>query len=542
MTFVQTFPLVHADKHVCNEFPECNGLALCAGGEESMRNRSGWKHWLFTGLALLSGASYVHGQTGSPNFAGAAYGGAPGMPGGMNGLGNHGPMSIAMPGPPPMEVAYASGPGPMGSAVQPAGAFGGGCACCDGACDTGAYCDSMGGLGLGDCGPGMGDGACAVCGTYPCLLGSAPIRNIFRGGGLGSRRMNSDGCYACGWGNNAVLPGRLCGLLGRLAPYAEGGQSQRWFDFHVGTLALTRTDDILSSVVTTQGVAGNPVLRTGDVAIDDLRFGLTATAALQVGPGGNLELTYFGLNKWHSTATALSNAADLYSVVSNFGTNPLGGYDDTDQSINQSLTYDSAIHNGELNFRRRWVAPARWIQGSWLAGVRYFDLDEELLYQTVGLNNNGPQIGQPRFSNLNTATRNQLTGFQLGSDTWLSVVPGFMLGIEGKYGVYGNHATAETNLISNSIPNGRESISEGETAYLGELMLGAVYRVTYSWTFRASYNNLRVDNVALAPRNFNPRGIGSAGGNNFFDTRNPFLDVNGTAKFSGFSLGAEYLW
>ncbi len=53
-------------------------------------------------------------------------------------------MSIAMPGPPPMEVAYASGPGPMHSAVQPAGALGGGCACCEGACDTGAYCDGMG--------------------------------------------------------------------------------------------------------------------------------------------------------------------------------------------------------------------------------------------------------------------------------------------------------------------------------------------------------------------------------------------------------------
>lgn len=306
--------------------------------------------------------------------------------GGMNGLGNHGPMSIAMPGPPPMEVAYASGPGPLGSYVQPAGALGGGCACCDGAVETGAYCDSPG-LGLcNDCGPGgFGDGACNVCGTYPCLLGAAPLRNLIRGNGLGSQQPCGDGCYACGWGNNAILPGRLAGLLGRLAPYGEGGQSQRWFDLHVGTLALKRTDDILSSVVTTQGIAGNPVLRTGDVGIDQLEFGLLATAALQVGPGGNLEVTYFGLNNWHSSATVLSGQANLYSVVSSFGTNPANGYDDTDRSINQSLTYDSAIHNGELNFRRRWVAPARWIQGSWLAGVRYFDLDEQLQYQTVGL-------------------------------------------------------------------------------------------------------------------------------------------------------------
>lgn len=507
-----------------------------------MRNRSGWKHWLFTGLALLSGAGYVQGQTGSPNFAGAGYGGAPAMGGGMNGLGNHGPMSIAMPGPPPMEVAYASGPGPMGSGVQPAGAMmGGGCACCEGACDTGAYCDSMG-MGY-DMGGGCGeDGACSVCGTYPCLLGSAPLRNLFRGGGIGSRRCNGDGCYACGWGNNAILPGRLTGLLGFLRPYGEGGQSQRWFDFHVGTLALQRTDDIIGSVVTTQGVAGNPVLRTSDPAIDQLEFGLTATAALQVGPGGNLELTYFGLNKWHASATANSTQPDLFSVISNFGTTPANGFDDTDRSINQSLTYDSAIHNGELNFRRRWVAPARWIQGSWLAGVRYFDLDEVLQYQTVGLVNNGLNL-TPRFFNLNTTARNQLTGFQLGSDTWLSVVPGFMVGMEGKYGVYGNHAEVETNILANSVAQAREHRSDGETAYLGEFMVGGIYRLSYSWTFRASYNALRVDNVALAPRNFNTAGLGSNGaGMVFGPNRAGFIDVDGVAKYSGFSLGAEYLW
>jgi hypothetical protein len=373
-------------------------------------------------------------------------------------------------------------------------------------------------------------------------LGAAPLRNLIRGNGFGSQQPCGDGCYACGWGNNAILPGRLTRLLGRLGPYGEGGQSQRWFDLHVGTLALKRTDDILSSVVTTQGIAGNPVLRTGDVGIDKLEFGLLATAALQVGPGGNLEVTYFGLNNWHSSATVLSGQANLYSVVSSFGTNPANGYDDTDRSINQSLTYDSAIHNGELNFRRRWVAPARWIQGSWLAGVRYFDLDEQLQYQTVGLINNGINL-TPRFFNLDTATRNQLTGFQVGSDTWLSVVPGVMLGVEGKYGVYGNHAEVESNILSNSIPRAREALSDGETAYQGEFMVGGIYRLSYSWTFRASFNALRVDNVALAPRNFNPAGLGANGpGVVFGPNRAPFIDVNGVAKYSGFSLGAEYLW
>jgi len=572
-----------------------------------MKSRSGWKQWLITGLALVSGAGTVYGQYGSPSFTGAAYGGAPGgaLPGNpaaamaganMYGLGSQGPMSFAVPGPAPMEVAYAPGSGAMapagpmapmvpGALVSGAMAPGGmapgamppGCACCDGAtvvpggCD-GSSCGSTGcgdmfygspGCGLmdrgglcGDCGgtgclfcggagcPKCGGGqGCRLCGTLGGRLGCAPIRNLLRSTGAGAALAGTDGCYACGWGNNGLFSGRLLGLLGRLAPYSEGPQAQRWFDLHVGTLALARTDDIASSVLTTQGIAGTPVLNMNNVSLDQLQFGLLATACMQTGPGGNLEVTYFGLNQWHSSATALSDTANLYSVISNFGTNPPGGFDDTDQSINQSITYDSAIHNGEINFRRRTVAPARYLQGSWLAGVRYFDLDEQLAYQTVGLVNNGGAVTQ-RFFNLDNRTRNELVGFQVGGDLWATLVPGWMVGVEGKYGVYGNHAETDSTILANSVPQSYEMRSDGETAYLTDFSASTVYRLTYSWSFRTSYNYLRVDNVALAPRNFNTSGLTQNGSGDvvFGQGRNAFIDVNGVARYSGFSLGAEYLW
>ncbi|MGN6546952.1 MAG: hypothetical protein ACTHK7_17995 [Aureliella sp.] len=525
-------------------------------------------------------------------------------PGGL-GLGNHGPMSIAMPGPPPMDVAYAGGRGagpavpagpmmpgdpmmpggamgpggpmmpggpmaaggampaggpmmggPMGAGgVQPASAHGPGCACCSGAVQTGGYLE-QGGMGCGDglCADCGGTGClfcngvgceycggqkgCRLCGTAGGRLGCAPVRNLVRSTGLCGHHVGADGCYACGWGNNALLPGHCSRFLGRLAPFSEGPQAQRWFDFYVGTMARARTDSSPNQVVTTQGIAGTPVLRTSDPNLDQLAFGLMATAALQVGPGSGLELTYFGLNKWHDTVTATSNAADLYSRISQFGTSPPGGFTDTDQSSNQSLTYDSAIHNAELNFRRRWVAPARWIQGSWLAGVRYFDLDEEFGYQAVGM-----PAGTLNFFDFTTATRNELTGFQLGSDLWVTVVPGLQAGIEGKYGVYGNHAETESNIKSNSILSAREAATDGETAYLGEFSATGVYRVTYSWAFRASYNYLRVDSVALAPRNFNVDNLApNITGLGFGTSRIPQIDVDGVAKYSGFTLGAEYTW
>jgi hypothetical protein len=478
-------------------------------------------------------------------------------------LGNHGPMSIAMPGPPPMEVAYASGfgHGPM-SAVQPAGAMLPSCACCDGATNAGAHLQGMGGPGCeqggglcadcggtgclfcngGGCDYCGGERGCRLCGTFGGRLGCAPVRNMLRSTGLGAHRVGTDGCMACGWGNNALLPGRCCALLGKLAPFSEGPQAQRWYDFHVGMIGLARTDAAPTTVLTTQGISGTPVLGVNGPNINQLEPGLLATAALQTGPGSNLELTYFGLNKWHSTATVESANADLYSIFSDFGVAPPGGYDDTDRSISQSVTYDSAIHNVELNFRRRWVAPARWVQGSWFGGGRYFDLDEGFGYQAVGLFNNGLGMTQ-RFFNMDTATRNQLAGVQLGSDLWATIVPGVLVGIEGKYGVYGNHAEVDTDIRSNSILQAHESATDGETAYLGEFALNGVYRFSYSWAFRASYNYLRVDNVALAPRNFNTAGLApNAGGLVFGPSRTPIIDVEGIARYSGFTLGAEYLW
>ncbi len=530
-----------------------------------MKSRSGLKQWLFTGLALLGSTGAVYGQAVSPYHAGASYGGAPAgmaypggnMPGPMSNLGNHGPMSIAMPGPPPGEVNYAAGPGPIGGpmgAVIPASAIAPGCACCEGACDVGAAyggCDGMcsGGGGLcADCGgtgclfcDGVGCDACggqrgcSVCGSYGGRLGCAPIRNLFRSTGIGRGRLGTDGCMACGWGNNALCPGALTGLLGRFAPYAEGPQSQRWFDAHIGTMALKRTDDITGNgVIATQGIAGNPVLRLNSAPLDDLQFGLLTTFCLQTGVGSNLELTYFGLNKWTNTATA-TGPGDLFSVISNFGQNPPGGFGDTDGSFIQSVTYKSAIHNGELSFRRRLVAPQRWVQGSWLAGIRYFDLDEKFQYQAVGANGL-----VPKFFNLDTRASNQLTGFQIGSDGWLTIVPGWMVGVEGKTGVYGNHMEVTRTMLSNSVAFDRERRSAGETAYLTDLALNTIYRVSYSWSFRASYNYMRVANVALAPRNFNTTNIGAAG--LAFGGRIPTIDVDGVAKYSGFTLGAEYMW
>jgi hypothetical protein len=467
-----------------------------------MRMLSGRMHWLTVGLALLVSAQgfatkRLHGQAPPAGMAGQMpYGMPPGMGGVQPGGGMMSPdrpMSMVFEGPPPMDVTYASASG------EPRG-----------------------------------------------LLG----------GRLASR--------LGGNGNGSLGSGALLSLLGPLAPYNEGGQgSQRWFDFYAGTVGLSRTSDFggfatpnrnrttgefaRSHLVSRNGVSGTPVLSTSDLNLDKMRYGLELIGALQLGPGSNVEARYFGLNDWNVSKQAeiIPNTLPptLYSSYSQFGTDPVGGFDDTDRSFIHKISYNSELHNGEVNYRRRFASPFASAQGSWLAGVRYFDLDERFGFNAIGAVNNTFKFDELRFFNHETQTRNQLTGFQLGGDYWVNVAPGLQIGAESKGGIYGNHATVESQITANSIPGAREKLSDGRTAYLGELVVSAVYRLSYSWSVKTSYNLLYVDNVALAPENYNTRDLSNAlGGGAFTLNRHPFIDTDGEVLYQGWSIGGEYLW
>lgn len=543
-----------------------------------MRMLSGRMHWLTVGLALLVSAhgfatKRLHGQAIPPGMAGQMLNGMPpGMMGGVQPAGGmmspDRPMSFAFEGPPPMEVAYANATSRGG---YPSGA-------CDGTACGGAGCGSGGcgyggGMAGGD-GSGLlgrldsaGCGYCGggMCGGRGCGIGSrigsgnGPLARM-RGG---CAQCGGAGCGACGGANGCLFSGALLGALGPLAPYSEGGGAgQRWFDFYAGTIGLSRTSDFggfASSQrdpvtgafprtfdVSRDGISGPVVMRTSDLDLEKMRYGLELMAALQLGPGSSVEARYFGLNNWNSSARAEIIPPvnpTLYSVYSLFGTQPAGGFDDTDRSFIHSLSYSSELHNGEVNYRRRFNSPFAAGQGSWLAGIRYFDLDESLHFNAVGSRNNTFTFDQLRFFDQDTRTRNQLTGFQVGGDYWLSVVPGFQVGVESKGGIFGNHAESETQIFSNSVPGAREHIQEGRTAYLGELVVSAVYRLSYSWSVKTSYNLLYVDNVALATENFNTRDINNAiGGGAFTMERHPFIDTDGEVTYQGWSIGGEYLW
>ncbi|MEM7476477.1 MAG: hypothetical protein AAF483_15930 [Planctomycetota bacterium] len=511
-----------------------------------MRMLSGSMHWLTVGLTLLvmaqgwintanaqvpmkpaASAAMKRVQTGSGGYP-VSYGIPPGMsPTDM--MQADAPMSMAFPGPAPMDVVYAG-------------------ANCDVGCDGGPCGGACGGA----CG---GTGACGLLGGGGGLFGGSSGNGGGGGGLLGG---------SCLGGGASGGQSTICRLL---SGYSEGGRaSQRWFDFSAGGMALQRTSDVggfqssvqnattgaftPQDVISTFGVSGTPALRVSDLDFDDLNWGLEVLAALQLGVGSSLEVRYFGLNEWddgRTVSTIASGNPTLFSTFSDFGTNPGGpnpGFDDTDRSFVHAINYSSAIHNGEVNYRRRWVSANGLFQGSYLGGLRYFDLDEAFRFEAIGSNNNAFTFNQLRFFDTLTVTRNQLTGVQLGGDFWINLTPGLMIGFEGKSGLFGNHAEVESVVTSNSIARASEFLQTGKTAYMVEAAAQAVYRFSYSWSLRGAYNVLYVDNVALAPENFNTRDYSNVlgGANAFTLARAPFINVDSEALYQGFSISAEYLW
>ncbi|GIW92530.1 MAG: hypothetical protein KatS3mg110_0571 [Pirellulaceae bacterium] len=341
-------------------------------------------------------------------------------------------------------------------------------------------------------------------------------------------------------------------LLKRLGPYPGGGWcSPRWFDVAADFMYLTREEVSRRVNFTSDGPAGlgEPfiVLSTDNLDFDH-EPGFRFQAAVQFGASSNIEFTYFGLFNFAKSAAVVSDTDDLYSVFSDFGTNPppqagppivRGGFTDTDSAEFHSIEYSSNFDTLELGFRRRWMAPNCRIQGSWLAGVRYFRLEEQFIHRTrVNYPDpNDPSTNITGFMDYFVGTANSMTGFQVGGDLWATLFPGIQVGSELKAGIYGNRADQRTTIDAQTLTLPvEESARHDAVAFLAEANLTGTWRLGQHLTARGGYTLLYVDGVALAPENFNPEPPFVAG------ARTVFINDNGDVFYHGFTAGLEWMW
>jgi hypothetical protein len=166
----------------------------------------------------------------------------------------------------------------------------------------------------------------------------------------------------------------------------------------------------------------------------------------------------------------------------------------------------------------------------WFGGLRYLNLGEEfniLAQRTVG--------GGLEEGNYKISTDNKLLGAQLGARlrrTWSR----FGWEATGKAGLFGGD-TQQTQSVTD-FPNFplRPKVSRSGTgvAYLGEINLSALYRLTDVWTLRAGYNVLWLDGLALAPDQLDFNLGATSSGNHLHD--------GGGMLLHGVNIGLEARW
>ena len=451
-----------------------------------------------------------------------------------------------------VEQAGFFGNGPIASRLGSSWVEGNGqCDSCDGACNHGHGGGFHGGPyaanpgyhsanpGYEGYGPDYGNPYAGAYGPHGCGGG------LFGFGGIGGCLQRAclfcqgSGCGVC----QSIGRGYLLGALRAMLPYGEAGiAAQRWYDLSADVMFLNASSGATGQVLTTQGVNGTPVLFANSGDDNSMAVGGRISGAFIIGPGGNVEVTYLGGNRWKDSAAVVDPNFGLFSYLSDFGTAPGGpipGYDDTDRSELQSVASESTFHSGEVNYRRRTVGPYGRFQGSWLGGIRYLRFDSDFNYFTRGELDNS--LNQSlRFFDLTTNVDNEMVGVQIGGDLWWNVVPGVNVGIGMKGGPMGNRIERDSIAFANSLGPGATpgtvEISDrlSQTAWLGEIEATLLYRLSHSWTLKTQYYLLNVDKVGYG-----------------FDITAADRLVSGTAitpiqtrslTISGFTIGGEYVW
>ena len=177
-------------------------------------------------------------------------------------------------------------------------------------------------------------------------------------------------------------------------------------------------------------------------------------------------------------------------------------------------------------------------------GVRYFQLEESFRHQTFvdyEIPNNPEPNDVAGSMDYNVGTMNSMVGYQLGGDLWVAVIPGLKVGAEAKAGVFVNRADQETKIYANDIDGpvlfALEHVSKESAAMVTQADVMLTWRLNPNFTFRAGYQFLYADGVALAPENFNATAPFAGNGDRF-----PSINDNGHVFFHGSTFGLEYLW
>jgi len=257
-----------------------------------------------------------------------------------------------------------------------------------------------------------------------------------------------------------------------------------------------------------------PAVRNDSLWTDDVLFPLEPGVRFQligrITDQMAIEATCWGLQDW-SVGRAIYGDPTGETVLAHSTWLQMPDIDDS-----LGYTYGSQVANVELNQRFKLYSFDPYRAFSWLWGVRYFYLADDLTLSGSDLYTGGHEI-------LNWQTKNNLIGMQLGLQ-WAWGWDRFQLSTEAKIGLFANiYSQHGTDSVSGTV--GYEpfdgSHSGTDLAAIFELSVLLRYRITSSVWLRAGYQCYGVTGLALGPRQLAD------------------YDAGGSMGLDGLSLGLE---
>jgi hypothetical protein len=252
------------------------------------------------------------------------------------------------------------------------------------------------------------------------------------------------------------------------------------------------------------------------------------------------EVTYWGV--WNMTGSAsVTSATDSLGTpldtTNGAASLLLGGITPDSFFTNAYAVYlwrDDQVNNLEINFTYNpWGYDNCGWNVTWLAGVRFFKFDENLLWTSVAGGFNLGDNGGADQANINVHCENDLIGVQWGAVFSYRFGKHLSVFATPKIGIFGDAAESESRYYRGDGVVGYDITGHKDTvSFLGSLDVGLNYDLGCNWSFVAGYRVVAVSGIALAD---NQLPYFLAATNDFADTK-----VNGDLIVHGVFLGASF--
>jgi len=296
------------------------------------------------------------------------------------------------------------------------------------------------------------------------------------------------------------------------------------FEIGAEALYLKKCDDSENIDFTSDTILG-PIVLNSDSLDTSWKWGYKLIGQANLQGCKAVEIVWTPGICWSSSKDVLDENYQLFSVYSDFGDDPFGGYPDTDASCKQFIELDSKLQGVEVNVKKLWGI----CRGSFLYGYRYQCINEQLKYETTGVDT--------AWYRSVTEANNDMHGFQLGMDFCFPCSSCFSVEIFGKGAVYANCTEREFHATAGSNP---DLLKEKESDTRTSWGVDAGIKILYEWCpasyFSFGYQYLSYHNVALALDNFSPASP-------FVEGTGEKLLVNDcNLSYHGFSIGMNFVW